>query len=178
MFTPSRILFSSLIAGDKVPNELHKSRSGCNNIVTDGSVLPPAVCKSKSDAKIGYSSTAVLGVNEIHQASSALLSDKCDIAEQDDSNEFITVKNTFYSNDIEHIQQEQDLNEHFLQHSDVKKIEGQSSEDAAAIPRTLKSPIREEVFDQPWTEVGGDSPKQVGMIALKQMTNAIIGTRN
>ena len=29
------------------------------------------------------------------------------------------------------------------------------------IPRTLRSPLRNEIFDQPWTEVGGDSPEQV-----------------
>ena len=52
------------------------------------------------------------------------------------------------------------VNERSSLQTQQKNIEGQS-EDSLVIPRTLKSPLRNEIFDQPWTEVGGDSPEVV-----------------
>ena len=151
---------NSDVSSNNEPVKIEKSRSGCSNntaeMMGELPAKPNSMCKSKSDAKIGYSSTLVSQTG-LRQASSPI--DKCDIADVETSNEFITVKNTSFDSDIEQVEQETDLNESSLQ-SDAKKMEGQTNDESAVIPRTVKSPIRGEIFDQPWTEVGGDSPKQ------------------
>ena len=154
---------NSTVGDHKDPHHLQKSRSGCNSSQADTGLLPAkpsSMCRSKSDAKIGYSCDTFPSQtdDEHRQASSAILSDKCDIASRDPSNELITVKDTSYHLDIEPEQeQETGLNERSA--PDIKKLEGHA-EEAEASSRHLRSPLKEEVFDQPWTEVGGDSPKQ------------------
>ena len=150
---------NSTVGDHKDPHHLRKSRSGCNSSRAEAGLLPAkpsSMCRSKSDAKIGYSCDTFPSQtdDEPRQASSAILSDKCDIARRDLSNELITVKDTSYHLDIEP-EQETGLNER----TDIKSCEGHA-EEAEADVRHLRSPLREEVFDQPWTEVGGDSPRQ------------------
>ena len=153
---------------------LQKTRSGCNHAV--GDCAGAGLGKSKSDAKIGYSSSTVqhstVQYSSGHQVSdtsrqaeAVIQSDKCAVAEQHSSNEFITVKNTSSSDDIGQLQQEADsLNETsspLREHG--KKLEGQAEAEAGAgavRPRAARSPTREEVFSGPWTEVGGSSPQQ------------------
>ena len=160
---------------------LQRTRSGCNHAVGDSAGA--GLGKSKSDAKIGYSSSTVQHSTVQHstvqyssghqvsdtgrQAEAAIQSDKCAVAEQHSSNEFITVKNTSSSADIGQLQQEAgSLNETsspLREHG--KKLEGQAEAEAgagagAARPRAARSPTREEVFSGPWTEVGGSSPQQ------------------
>ena len=169
--------FFSRNSSDATDNPLKKSRSGCNNHVTDLSDTGPVVSKSKSDAKIGYSST-VLTETEIREAAvSAYHGDKCQVIEEQDE----TVTNIISDADIEHNQQETQDIEPVIQEADEKKPEGQLDEviiaktlkspskeetfdpsiDEVVIARTLKSPLKEETFDLPWTETGGDSPRQV-----------------
>ena len=153
---------------------LQKTRSGCNQPVGDSAGA--GLGKSKSDAKIGYSSSTVQHSTAQYssghqvsdtsrQAEAVIQSDKCAVAEQHSSNEFITVKNTSSSDDIGQLQQEADsLNETsspLREHG--KKQEGQAEAEAGAgavRPRAARSPTREEVFSGPWTEVGGSSPQQ------------------
>ena len=152
-------------------HHLQKSRSGCNSSRVDNMLpaKPSSMCRSKSDAKIGYSCDTFPSQtgDELRQASSAILSDKCDIARRDLSNELITVKDTSYFSDIEP-GQETGLNEHHTAPNvpNIKSLEGHAMGAAEAGHQMSRqhpmSPplVREEVFDQPWTEVGGDSPKQ------------------
>ena len=163
---------NSTVGDHKDPHHLQKSRSGCNSSQADTGLLPAkpsSMCRSKSDAKIGYSCDTFPSQtdDEHRQASSAILSDKCDIASRDLSNELITVKDTSYFSDIEP-GQETGLNEHHTAPNvpNIKSLEGHAMGAAEAGHQMSRqhpmSPplVREEVFDQPWTEVGGDSPKQ------------------
>ena len=156
---------NSTVGDHKDPHHLQKSRSGCNSSQVDAAGLLPAkpssMCRSKSDAKIGYSCDTFPSLRDDgRQARSAVLSDKCDIASRDLSNELITFTDTrtSYPLDIEPREQEPGLNEQTL--VDIKSLEGQADEAEVSHSRNLRSPLKEEVFDQPWTEVGGDSPKQ------------------
>ena len=122
---------SKMSGGDGGQLEVQRSRSGCEGL----SSPPGQLCQSQSDAVIGYNDPVTYS-------------------------DLTSGRNISYQSDIEQVPQEDSVNERSSLHSQDKKIEGQS-EDAPVIPRTLKSPLRNEIFDQPWTEVGGDSPEQV-----------------
>ena len=157
---------SNIVSARQDSGNLQKSLSGCDMNPETISALPPqpsSMCKSKSDAKICYST--VFSQSQLADACSADMIDNCDSAlatgdDQDSSNEFTTVTNTFYHGDIDQSEQEQGLNEDHSSNIDV--IKGQTDvSNIPLVPRNTKSPLREEMFDKPWTEtVGGASPEQ------------------
>ena len=106
---------------------------------------------SKSDAKISYTECKTDGGAGGGAGGGPL---------PPSHNELRTVQSTSFTaeSDSELSLQEDQPNGCFSQ-SDVKNIEGQKNEQVV-LPRTLKSPLKEEVFDKPWVEVLGDSPKQ------------------
>ena len=167
-----RNFFAKSEAGHKTDevNNLKKSQSGCDLNPAELPVKPSSMCKSKSDAKVCYST--VFSQTQLDDANSAVLPDndpdtpELALDDQDnDTNEFRPVTNSFYDDDIEQEKQEEGFNEDHSLTTDVIKgradIPPPLTSSDSLVQRNMKSPHKEEIFDQPWTEVGGDSPKQV-----------------
>jgi len=133
---------------------LQKSLSGSNNNVVGLPPKPSSVCKSKSDAKISY--TDIRTVPECRLDSVAELSSLD--AKDDTSNELKTVNESSSKTSIPDSHHGGKKNECFETEGLEKR---QRLRTDIVLPRTLKSPMKEDVFDFPVTELSGDSPEQL-----------------
>jgi len=132
---------------------LQKSLSGSNNNVKGLPPKPSSVCKSKSDAKISY--TDVRSYPECLLESVAELSSLD--AKEDTSNELKTVNESPSKTSIHDTHQVKKTGECFETEGGEKC---QHLKTEIVLPRTLKSPMKEDVFDFPVTELSGNSPEQ------------------
>eukprot|EP00090_Calanus_glacialis_P003873 TRINITY_DN12907_c0_g1_i1.p1 TRINITY_DN12907_c0_g1~~TRINITY_DN12907_c0_g1_i1.p1 ORF type:complete len:1505 (+),score=299.61 TRINITY_DN12907_c0_g1_i1:210-4724(+) len=133
---------------------LQKSLSGSNNNVQGLPPKPSSVCKSKSDAKISY--TDVRSFPECLLDSVSELSSLD--AKEDTSNELKTVNESPSKTSIHDNHHAKKSSECFETAIGEKR---QRLKTEIVLPRTLKSPMKEDVFDFPVTELSGNSPEQI-----------------
>eukprot|EP00092_Neocalanus_flemingeri_P027419 GFUD01029736.1.p1 GENE.GFUD01029736.1~~GFUD01029736.1.p1 ORF type:complete len:1514 (+),score=324.17 GFUD01029736.1:225-4766(+) len=136
-----------------ISGPLQKSLSGCNN---NGQGLPPSVCKSKSDAKVSYLDVRTHPGCLLDSLVELSSSEK--FSKEDASNELKTVNNNSSYTNIEDDQQEEHLSDCFAASLGAKH---QGLKTEIVTPRTLKSPMKEDVFDLPMTESSGSTPEQL-----------------
>ena len=136
------------------PGAVQRSLSGSNNNLVGLPPKPSSVCKSKSDAKISY--TDIRTNQECRLDSVAELSSLD--AKDDTSNELKTVNESSSKTSIHDSHQQGKKNECFETEGAEKRHRLRTD---IVLPRTLKSPMKEDVFDFPVTELSGDSPEHL-----------------
>lgn len=132
---------------------LQKSFSGSNNNVKGLPPKPSSMCKSKSDAKISYTDMRCYPERTLDGVSKLSSLD----AKEDTSNELKTYDESASKADIQDNHLAKKASGCFETEAEAKCL---PQKPEIILPRTLKSPMKEDVFDQPLTELTGSSPER------------------